>query len=234
MSHPVFRPVRELLQMLFPAFCCHCDEILVGDERDLCTRCLSQLSWTHNASYSGNDTEMRLAGRIPFVAAASLLYFKRGSVAQTLLHQIKYYGNSTLAVQYGRLLGDELLQSGRFNGIDCIVPVPLHWWRQMRRGYNQSRLLAQGISSAMGLPVVSAGLYRRRYTSTQTHKNRLDRLENMRDVFAVRHPDLLAGKHILLVDDIITTGATTDSCCQALRSVPDLRISVASLALASL
>lgn len=136
-----------------------------------------------------------------------------------------------MARTYGRLLGNELKHSGRFNDIDCIIPVPLHFIRRMRRGYNQSEQLSQAVAEVFKCPVLTRNLYRKRYTSTQTHKNRTERRKNMQNVFGIRHPEQLSGKHILLIDDVITTGATTTSCFLALSQIPDLRISIASLAI---
>lgn len=221
--------IQDILSLIYPPFCIHCGRPLVGDEKSLCTHCLFDITWARHASYPNNEVEMRLSGQIPFKSASSLMFFSKDSVAQSIVHQIKYYGNTQLGIQYGQLLGFELLKSGRFNDIDYLVPVPLHWWRKMRRGYNQSYLICKGISRAIDVPIVSHNLYRRRYTQTQTHKNRIERLDNMQSVFAVHRPKQFKDKHILLVDDIITTGATTNSCYQALASIPGLTISVACL-----
>lgn len=223
--------LSNLLRILFPDFCIHCGRPLVGDERHLCSDCMINTPWANEAHAKDNSTEMRLAGRFHFVSAASLMHFQKGNVAQSIVHNIKYHGHPSLAVQYGRLLGRELKQSGRFCDIDYIVPVPLHWFRKMRRGYNQSELICIGISKELGVPLAKHYLRRKKYTKTQTHKNRDERQQNMQQVFAVRHPKQLQNKHILLVDDIITTGATTDSCHHALQSIHGLRISVAALAL---
>jgi ComF family protein len=180
-----------------------------------------------------NDVELRLAGRVPYQAAAALFLFRQGSVVQDVVHQIKYHGNLHLAHRFGCLLGDELVGSKRFDDIDCLVPVPLHPWRKWQRGYNQSELLCRAMAEVMGKPVITNNLIRRRYTSSQTHKSRQDRMDNMKEVFAVRRPEEFENKHILLVDDIITTGATTENCYHALRSVDNLKISVAALAVTS-
>lgn len=225
--------LHDLLLIIFPATCCHCGTLLVGSERHLCTHCLSNIAWASSAAHPNNESEQRLSGIIPIQAAATLLFFKKGSVAQTIIHQIKYHGNTQMAKQYGHLLGQEICSSGRFSDIDYIIPVPLHWWRKMRRGYNQSELLCQAISDITHTPVISRNLYRRRYTQSQTHRGRIGRFQNMRNVFDVRNPHQLEGKHILLVDDILTTGATTESCYRVLSSIPGLRISVATLAIAS-
>lgn len=227
--HP-FHPLLDLWRIFLPHLCIHCREPLVGDEGDLCTCCMSQISWLQSNTDEDNIVEQRLAGYIPFESAATLMAFKKGSVVQSIVHHIKYYHNTRLAEQYGRLLGEMLVNSGRFNDIDCLVPVPLHPLKHLRRGYNQSQLLCEAIAHIMHLPVESHCLYRRRYTQSQTRKNHQERQENMRGVFSVRHPDRLEGRHILLVDDIITTGATTSSCYDALKTIPGLRISVAALA----
>ena len=135
-----------------------------------------------------------------------------------------------MANQYGTMLGMELKQSNRFNDIDYIVPVPLHRRRKRQRGYNQSELICEAVSKVFNRPVVANNLYRKQFTTSQTHKNRQDRMDNMTNVFDVRHPEQFENKHILLIDDIITTGATTENCYQALSSIPDLRISIAALA----
>ena len=155
-------------------------------------------------------------------------------MAQSVVHQIKYYGNLRLARQFGHLLGSELVASGRFVDVDCLIPVPLHRRRKWQRGYNQSELLCKAMAEVLHKPVVTGNLIRRRYTTSQTRKNRQDRMDNMKEVFAVRHPERLVDRHILLVDDIITTGATIENCYFALRDIPGLRISIAALAATSL
>lgn len=234
MATSLVRPLRDFFRILFPDLCCHCGEALVGDERYLCTTCMAHIAWASDAGQPGNSVEQRLLGRIPVEAAAALMTFQKGTVVQDIVHQIKYHGNDGMAHQYGHLLGVALERSGRFQHIDGIVPVPLHRRKKYERGYNQSELLAEAIAKVLHCPVEARNLYRTRYTDTQTHKNRLDRMDNMDNVFAVRHPEAWEGKHLLLVDDILTTGATTEACYHALKAVPGLRISVAVLALVGL
>ncbi|MBP5540656.1 MAG: ComF family protein [Bacteroidales bacterium] len=230
--HP-FRPLHDLWRILLPHLCIHCGEPLVGDEQDLCTQCLMQTAWLTTDTAEENTIGRRLAGRIPFEAAAALMAFRKDTVVQSVVHHIKYYHNTRLAAQYGRLMGEMLIASGRFAEVDCLVPVPLHPLKHLRRGYNQSQLLCEAIAHVMHLPIESHTLYRRRYTQTQTHKNHQERQDNMQGVFALRHPERLAGKHILLVDDIVTTGATTTACYDALAAIPGLHISIATLAVAA-
>lgn len=221
----------NLIRLLYPDFCIHCGRPLVGKEHNLCSDCMIDIPWSNEAHAPNNITEMRLAGQIPFVAATSLLHFRKGNVAQSIVHQIKYYGRTSLAIQYGRILGTELRASNRFADVDYLVPVPLHWFKRYRRGYNQSQLICKGIEQTFNKPIAHRYLYRTRFTNTQTHKNREQRISNMQGVFAVRHPEKLENTHILLVDDIITTGATTVNCYQAIKDIPGIRISVAALGL---
>lgn len=223
--------LKDLSRIIFPDFCIHCGVPLVGDEKYLCTNCLLEISWARHAAIQDNETELRLAGHIPCQSGAALMIFQKGHVTQSIIHHIKYHGFISLGLRYGRLLGQELKDTGRFNEIDYIIPVPLHWLKKIRRGYNQSELICQGISQIFGVPILKNNLVRTKYTQTQTNKNRAERQENMQGVFKVRHPEQLKGKHILLIDDIITTGATFDACYQALKHIPDLRISVAALGL---
>ena len=226
-----FNPFRDLLRIFFPATCYHCGTPLVGDERYLCLNCQLQISTNTAIIAPNNITEQRLGGRIPLVAGASYMHYIKGTPSQTILHQLKYYGNTKIGYTYGQLLGNALRLSGRFDDIDVLIPVPLHHFKQWQRGYNQSEILCKGIASTFPHPIEKHLLQRNTYTQTQTHKNRIQRMENMQGVFSIKHPERLNGKHILLVDDVITTGATTDACWETLKTIPNLRISIASLAI---
>lgn len=231
MNIPAFRPLHELFQIIYPSLCCHCEEPLMGNESNLCTHCLSQISWCDDNASPNNITEQRFYGRIPFEAATSLMFFHKGNVTQDIIHQIKYHGNIPMAKQYGQLLTNKLQSSGRFDNIDVIIPVPLHRRRKRQRGYNQSEIICKAISSTLQKPLMTNILYRKQYTNTQTNKSRLDRLDNMNGVFAIRHSEQLENKHILLIDDVITTGATIIGCYDALRQITNSKLSIASLAL---
>ncbi|MCQ2298234.1 MAG: double zinc ribbon domain-containing protein [Bacteroidales bacterium] len=226
-------PLRDILRILFPPTCYHCGKELVSGERYLCMDCQLNLPITHNAHILGNETELRVGGRIPVEAGASLLYYQKGMVSRELLHHIKYYGHYKMATDYGAMLGIELSKSGRFEQVDYLVPVPLHWYKKWQRGYNQSEYICKGIQKHFERPICSDVLYRKRYTRTQTHKSHEKRMDNMADVFGVRNNSKLENKHILLVDDVITSGATTDACWSALKTTPGIHISIASLAIAT-
>lgn len=229
-----FNPLSELIRLIYPSTCCSCGKALVGDERHLCTHCLLHLPLAHFSSVADNLVERHFIGRIPLQSATTLLVFRPENIAQHIIHDIKYYGNRKLAIQMGRILGAEINASGRFSDVDGIIPVPLHRRRMRQRGYNQSELISIGISETFGRPVVSDQMIRTRHTQTQTHKNRSSRIENMEDVFQVKSPEKLKGRHLLLVDDVITSGATIESCWRALSTIPDIKVSIASLSMAGI
>ena len=225
---------QSLLQTLFPSTCACCGDALVAGENQICINCLSNLTATLYSAHDNNHTERQLAGRIPLQNATSIFVFRHGNTVQQLIHAMKFHGNSDLCILMGRQMGLELLQSGRFDNIDLLVPVPLHWRRRLQRGYNQSELLCQGISQIMGIPLNTHALVRHRYTHQQSLQASTDREENVKDAFRLRRPEDFQGKHILLVDDVLTTGATLVSCCDALKKVNNLKISIATLSIANL
>ena len=177
-----------------------------------------------------NPVEKTLRGRIRFRAAASLLYFTPSSLTQHLVHQIKYRGSRDLARYLGQLTALSLCSSGRFADIDAVVPLPLHRSREEERGYNQAELIAEGMAQIMQLPLLSDALAREKATRTQTHQTREERWANVNGRFRIRGSGL-AG-HILLVDDVITTGATLDACGSLVNSIPGTTLSIATLAFA--
>lgn len=224
--------LHTILNTFFPSTCVGCGEVLVGNENQLCVSCLSQLPATHFSATPDNEAERMLIGKIPFVAVSAMLQFQHGNKTQRIIHSMKFHGNSDLCLLMGRQMGLELLASGRFDDIDLLVPVPLHWWRRLRRGYNQSELLCRGIAQVMHREVNTRALRRHRYTQQQSLQASSDREKNVQGAFSLRRPDDLAGRHILLVDDVLTTGATISSCCDALKNVNNLKISIATFSIA--
>ena len=198
----------------------------------MCLHCLSNLTYTLYSGHDDNRTERLLTSRLLFHHATSLLVFHQGNTVQQIIHAMKFHGNSELCLFMGRQMGLDLLQSGRFDDIDLLVPVPLHWRRRLQRGYNQSELLCRGIAEILGRPVNTRSLRRHRYTHQQSLQVSLDREENVKDAFSIRHPEELEGRHILLVDDVLTTGATIGSCGEVLKGLKNLKISIATLSIA--
>lgn len=225
-------PLHAIVQALFPTTCACCGEVLMAGESQLCVDCLSALDTTRSESIPDNATERILMGRTPYVAAMSLYRFQQGNRVQQAVHAMKFHGNCELCLMLGRQLGLALMRGGRFDDVDTLVPVPLHWWRRLQRGYNQSELLCRGISAVMERPVTTDAVVRHRYTRQQSLQQSTQRAHNVDGAFSVRRPHLLEGKHVLLVDDVMTTGATLTACADALGTVPGIRISVATLAIA--
>lgn len=223
---------NSLLQTLFPSTCACCGDVLMPGEKQICINCLADLTATLYSSHDDNRTERLLGGRTHFTHATSIFIFRHGNTVQRLIHAMKFHGNSELCLQMGRQMGLELLASGRFDDVDLLVPVPLHWRRRLSRGYNQSELLCRGIGQVMHREVNTRALRRHRYTHQQSLQASSDRDANVQGAFSLRHPEDLEGKHILLVDDVLTTGATLTSCCQPLAEVGNIRISIATLSIA--
>lgn len=224
--------LTQCIELLFPRYCLLCQDKLFAFEPHLCTHCLAKLPYVTNPFSLNNDTEMRLRGRFPFEKAESLLYFDKGGDSQRVIHAIKYQGAKDAALFLGKIGGQMLASNAHFNTIDFIIPVPMYEAKRRKRGYNQSKVLADGIAEMLHTPVENDCLRKIRATDSQTNHKGNDRWENVKGSFVVDYPDRLTGKHILLVDDVLTTGATIDACAQALLVIPGIQISVFALALA--
>lgn len=225
-----FRPLKDLMNVMYSPTCVGCGTSLVGDEALLCIECISHIPFTNFATTPDNHLERLLEDTIPHVKATSLMYFEKGEVSQRIIHSIKYRGDLHLARQFGKMLGQSIAESHRFDDVDVIIPVPLHFFRWYKRGFNQSREISEGIIKAFHRPVKNLVLARKRYTETQTRKSHQERSINMVDAFQLRSAKAIRGKHVLLVDDVITTGSTIRGCYVALSQVEGIRVSVASLA----
>jgi ComF family protein len=219
-----------VLDAILPATCACCGNVLVQGEHQVCVNCISKFDETSYSLVQDNMTELNLMLRIPFEAATSVFYYRKGGTIRNVVHAMKFHGNAELCVIMGRQMGLRLLHSGRFDDVDLFVPVPLHWWRRMRRGYNQSELLCRGMAEVMQRPIISDAIRRIRYTKKQSNQNSTRRQSNVDGAFRLVKPELLEGKHVLLVDDVLTTGATITACVDAIvGKVNNVKISVATL-----
>lgn len=171
-------------------------------------------------------------GKVRLKAVTACFFFSKDGKVQQLIHALKYRGNSEAGVFLGQELGKSIKEAPLFQGIDFLIPVPLHPKREKARGYNQSLMIAQGISEVTGIAIGSDLLARSVNTSTQTHKSKEERWKNVKDIFEVRHPERLQGKYVLLIDDVLTTGATLEACALTLSAVPGITISCATAACA--
>ncbi len=218
--------LNSFFDLLFPPVCHGCEQPLVVGEKFLCLSCVLELPKT-NSHLHGNKLRLGLPVSNAF---AMLKYFKEGRVQQ-LLHALKYEQAEELAVHLGRLYGKELEESGFSNQWDIIIPVPLHWRRFLWRGYNQSYRFAEGLSESLGIETKEGILVRGRYTQVQAkRKGTGERLKNIKGAFVVKAPQKVAGKKILLVDDVVTTGATIDACIRPLLDAGAKEVSLACIA----
>jgi ComF family protein len=168
--------------------------------------------------------------RIPVAAAHSQFYFEKAFLIQHLIHQLKYKNNTAIGVYLGELMGKTLLNSNRFTAIDYLVPLPLYPDKERKRGYNQAAIICNGMSELMNVPVLTGNVLRQRFTQTQTRKHRTERWENVAGSFTFNNPAALKGKNILLVDDVITTGATLEACGSVILQTPEVKLYIATLA----
>ncbi|MBA2249852.1 MAG: ComF family protein [Chitinophagaceae bacterium] len=222
-----------LTNLFYPHTCAGCGSDLVQHDNFLCLHCINELPHTDFAFHKNNPVEKIFWGRLQLIAAMSTFYFTKDALIQTLIHSFKYKGERNIGHYLGTMMGNSMLMSGRFNTIDMIIPLPLFAAKERRRGFNQAAILCNGISEIMNVHVVNHNVERRKFTETQTKKHRNERWENVSGSFQVNNPQQLKDKHILLVDDVVTTGATLEACGAEILKFPGTRLSIATLAFAT-
>lgn len=222
--------IAPLNNLLFPEICEICHTPLLRNEESLCFSCIKKLPYCDVASFA--LIELKISGRFSFEKISSFMYFYKGGILQELMHQIKYQQNKNLAECLGNIWANYLQVNGLLHNIDAIVPVPLFPKKEFKRGFNQSELLGKSLSEISGIPIITKQLIRLKDTDTQTKKSRKERLENMQNVFAVKNQNDLKNKHILLIDDVLTTGATIEACCIELLKIEGIKVSIGTLAVA--
>lgn len=226
------RWVKNFAGLFYPDLCLACSRHLSATDDVLCLRCLYYLPQTRYHLEPENPFTERFWGRLRLERGAALFHYVKGGRVQQLIHRFKYNGKREVGLRLGAFYGRQLRASPHFQGVELIIPVPLHPRKQHRRGYNQSELLARGLSQTMGIPWRSDLLERVAFTTTQTRKSRLDRLENVQNAFRLSAPAALEGRHVLLVDDVMTTGATLEACGQLILQVRGTKVSMVTLAMA--
>ncbi len=222
----------DLLHLFYPNVCLACGNTLYRQEEVICFSCLYKLPKTGFHFHAENPVSRVFWGRVDIQAATSFLFFSKGGSVQHLVHALKYKGLKEAGVYLGKLFGSDLQQSELFKPVEIVVPVPLHPKKERKRGFNQSTCIAKGIADAMNIPCVDDNLIRKVHTSTQTKKSRYSRWDNVKGVFGLVHPAVFENRKLLLVDDVLTTGATLESCAACLLQIPGVRVSVATLAYA--
>lgn len=222
----LFDDFRDLLS---PRYCAICGTRLGTSEQKVCTSCLLTLPYVVDVDFGDNFITRQFWGKVHVERGYSYMYYNSGDNSHKLLTQLKYAHRLDIGRWAGRMIANDLVPKGFFDGIDCIVPVPLHWRRQWQRGYNQSEQLARGIAVVTGLPLLTKHLRRIRNNETQTHKTAQERIKNVENLFRLVRP--IPYRHVLLVDDVLTTGATLTACATSILDVqPDVCISVLTLA----
>ena len=224
------RIFSDTLHLFYPHLCQGCGSDLLQKDHLLCLKCIYELPHTSYEKFPGNPIEKYFWGRLDITAAHSEFYFTKDSLIQHLVHQLKYKGNTGIGRFLGELMGENLLLSGRFSDINAIIPLPLYPDKEHHRGYNQAAVIGEGLSTIMNIPLDTTAVIRQRATETQTRKHRTERWLNVNKSFLVNDSGRLDGKHLLLVDDVITTGATLEACGRALIQQGNVKLSIATLA----
>jgi ComF family protein len=222
----------SFLHLLFPHVCTGCGSDILNEETVLCMRCIDAMPETNFELHPDNPVEKTFWGRLQLAGATAQFYFTKESLMQHLMHQFKYKGNRDLGLQLGRIMGEQILKSGRFKA-DALIPLPLFPAKEKRRGYNQATVLCEGMAESMNIPVLDKVITRPQHTETQTKKGRIERWKNMEGKFILSNPAVIHNKHLLLVDDVVTTGATLEACGNELLKAVNVKLSVAALCMAS-
>lgn len=223
---------KEALQLCYPHFCSGCGKDNLLRSELICTQCSYSLPYTHFELLQDNPVMDIIQARLNVSSAAATFYFNKGKVIQNLLHELKYKQNREIGFYLGKLMGKKLLDNKNYKALDVLVPLPLFAAKEQRRGYNQAHLLCQGITAEINIPIITNQLIRKRATETQTRKHRTERWENVAESFALIDSKVLENKQVLLVDDVITTGATIEAAGHLLNNVKGLKLHILTTAFA--
>ena len=223
---------QSLLYLFFPPTCAGCQSVLMSNENVICTKCRHEMPLTQHHLNSENDAYKKFYGRIPVEQVSALVYFHKKGIVQELIHSLKYRGQEAIGTVLGEWYGEELKSSQLLQTVDAIIPVPLHPKKLRERGYNQVTEFGNALAKKLEIPVNNSILYRQVYSKTQSQKNRLGRTEGIDTIFDVSFDEKDHNKHFLLIDDVITTGATLEVCAKALLKIPGTKISIVCMAMA--
>jgi ComF family protein len=218
--------VSGVSEIIYPNHCQLCNDGLLGTEVYICSACAFDLPYIEQNSPEQSKLSHLFSGRVEVVKIYSLLNYQKGKRVTELLHQVKYHGKQKMGEHFGEMLAGQITDKS----IDLIVPVPLHVRRMRQRGYNQSTCIANGIGRVTGIPVAANAMKRKSWSQSQTKFSKYDRWENVRAIFEMRSPEKIMGKHILIVDDVLTTGATVEACAREMLAIEGVRVSVGTLA----
>lgn len=223
---------KNLISLFYPYSCVACGNVLQQNEQSLCVNCLLHLPETNYHLEKENPLQLIFRGRVPIENISAFLFYKKVNQVQRILHSLKYNGNQEIGEFLGYYYGQQLIQQPDYQSIDCVIPIPLHYKKLKLRGYNQSEAIAKGLGKAMKIPVYTDVLIRNTYTDTQTKKSRFSRWKNVEHVFEVQNAEPIFNKHVLICDDVLTTGATLEAGISKLLENNISKISVVTLAVA--
>lgn len=223
---------ESVIHLFFPHVCTGCGNDILSNQSVLCIRCMNAMPETNFEQHANNPIEKMYWGRLPLVTGTAQFYFTKESLMQHLMHQFKYKNNRSLGLQLGQIMGEQIQRSGRIKP-DALIPLPLFPAKEKKRGYNQATLLCSGMAAIMKVPVIENAVIRPQHTETQTKKGRIERWKNMEGKFILHDQEAIKNKHLLLVDDIVTTGATLEACGLELLKANNVKLSIASLCYAS-
>lgn len=224
--------LKSLLNLLFPKACAGCKDVLLENEIVVCTRCRHEMPFTMHHITPGNEAEKKFYGRLPVEHVSAMVYFHKQGIVQQLIHNLKYRGQEQVGTLMGHWYAPDLKNVAALQSVTDVIPVPLHPKKLRERGYNQVAEFGRGIAAGLDVNYTDDILLRTTYTKTQTKKNLAARAEIIGSAFEARYTDADSGKHFLLVDDVITTGATLESCGRALLQVPEAKVSIVTIAYA--
>jgi ComF family protein len=228
----LYSAIEDLIALFYPSTCIVCEENLLKEEECVCIPCLYKIPKTECFRQAENSVSKLFWGRVQLQNAAALYQFQKEGSTQKLIHELKYEGGKNMGIFLGKQLGYALQDSNFFSDIDCIIPIPLHPKKERLRGYNQSKYIAKGLKEIVHIKMNTRSLIRTENTDSQTRKKRFSRWENMMNSFALQKTKKLENKHILLIDDVVTTGATLEACAQKLLEIEGVKVSIATIAVA--
>ncbi len=225
--------INDFLNLFYPETCSVCNNSLYKYEKIICTECIYKIPKTKYHTSPNNPIYELFIGRVNIQAATALMFFSKGSIYNNMIQNLKYKGKKKIGYEMGLILANEIKDTHPYNKVDIILPIPLHKNREKKRGYNQSEWIAKGLSEILKIPIDTLSIYRNVNTKTQTKKTKEERWDNVESIFSIKKTDNLVNKHILIVDDIITTGSTIESCSHTVLSIPNTKVSIVTIGVAS-
>lgn len=222
--------INALLHLFFPKYCYACDEGISSDLEHICLNCRNEIPRGFDTQQKRTSIEKLFWGKVKLERTAAYLTFEKNAKVQKIIHHLKYNGKKEIGITLGEMAATELVENHFFDGIDYLIPIPIHQLKEKIRGYNQSHFIAEGVYNITNIPVDKTSILKVVHTQSQTRKGKYKRWENVSSTFELQEKNQLQGKHILLIDDVLTTGSTIEACAQELQKIPDTKLSLLVIA----